>query len=1230
MNSDRNTHPKNNANFLSHFLFCWQLRILWKKRKNKFTEDDVLVPVEEHESQNLGDKLETLWFEEETIYKEPSLTRALMKLFGLEFALYGLVYFPLDLVIGLVPPIFLKQYLNYFLPNGTSTMKEAILSGLFIVLSVFLRVLTFSFMLLQLSSFGMKMRIACCSLVYRKLLKLKSTTVQKITLGQIINLLSNDAERFDKVFAYLHFSWISPLKMIVVGWYLVVTYGYDAIGGMVIPVLCILMNILVSKKISSTRQYVAGTTDSRIRLLSNIINGINAIKMFTWEKPFAALVDITRRREIEKIAIANLCRTFNYCVNMYLHKMATYICVLFLILSRAPLTSDYMFAMIVVYDNIRIACHNFGTALNHYAELTISVRRFQEFLLSDRQTLSTSDKIILTSRQSLNQSRESSGVFVRNVSVKWDSSMPNYVLKEATFTAKSNELVAVVGTAGSGKSTLLQVILKEITILNGDVVVGGSLSYAPQQPWIFTGSVKDNILFGEPLDKQKYQEVVRVCCLEYDLSLFPHGDKSLVGERGMLLSGGQKARIGLARAVYRKADIYLLDDPLSAVDAHVANQIFYGCIRDYLREKCVILVTHQIQFLQDMDKVLLLEKGKISPCHKFDKLEMEKTDKKSFSSDVVIEKHNSPSETLENDGSGTVNTYKSYCLSGGTPTTIALLLLFFLLTQVLSSLYDYSLAFWINLKQKPETLDNWYFLNDYNCLFVCGILLVVLTILSHSSNWAFVKFCKCASKRLHDALFQKILLASMSFFNDHSSGRVLNRFSKDIGIVDEFIPVTFSEVTRTILKIGGAIILILIFNYWMVLPTAVLLLVFYFISVLFQPSVRYAKKIEGIRRSPIFTHVSASVQGLDVIRSFKAGKHLRLEFDKLQNCHSSAWYFHKAFAYSQAFWTDLACSFYTFIVMFYLLIFKNGSSVGNVGLSVTQSMLMIGLVQYTVKCWEELEYQMKSVERVVEYADVTPEEDKWTCTPHESWPKHGGITFSAVSMRHSAHNPLVLQDLNLTIRAGEKIGIVGRTGAGKSSIISTLFRLYNFEGTISIDGVDIKTVPLHALRSKIAIIPQEPILFLGTLRQNLDPFDEYSDSQLWDALEDVNLKEVVSGLPSGLDSGVLEGGCNFSVGQRQLFCLVRAILKNATIVALDEATASVDLATDETIQRTIRMKCKDCTVLTIAHRLNTVMDADKILVMESGKAVEFGRTGALLQNRDSRFYNYVFNSDKIK
>jgi ATP-binding cassette subfamily C (CFTR/MRP) protein 4 len=532
---------------------------------------------------------------------------------------------------------------------------------------------------------------------------------------------------------------------------------------------------------------------------------------------------------------------------MYLNKMATFICVLLLILSRAPLTFDYMFAMIIVYENIKGGCQNFGTALNHYAELKISVRRFQEFLLSDRQTASTSDNCILTSDQNLNQSRQSSGVFVRNVSVKWDSSLPSYVLKDATFEAKSSELVAIVGTAGSGKSTLLQVILKEISILSGDVFTEGSLSYTPQQPWIFTGSVRDNILFGEPMDEQKYQEVIRVCCLEHDLSIFPHGDNSLVGERGMLLSGGQKARISLARAVYREADIYLLDDPLAAVDAPVANQIFYRCIRDYLRDKCVILVTHQIQFLHNVDKVLLLEKGEISTCSKFDKLAIEKTDK-SISSDVTLQQYDSPSEILEDDGSGTVNAYKSFCLAGGTPTTIVLILIFFVLTQALSSFYDYSLAFWINLKQESEVLDKWYFLNDTNCLIVCGVLLVVLATLFHSCVWAFVTFCKCASKELHDRLFQKILLASMNFFNDHSSGRVLNRFSKDIGIVDEFIPVTLSEVIKSILTISAAIALIVIFNYWMVLPTAVLLLVFYFVFILFQPSIRYAKKIEGISK----------------------------------------------------------------------------------------------------------------------------------------------------------------------------------------------------------------------------------------------------------------------------------------------------------------------------------------------------------------------------------------------
>jgi ATP-binding cassette subfamily C (CFTR/MRP) protein 4 len=302
-------------------------------------------------------------------------------------------------------------------------------------------------------------------------------------------------------------------------------------------------------------------------------------------------------------------------------------------------------------------------------------------------------------------------------------------------------------------------------------------------------------------------------------------------------------------------------------------------------------------------------------------------------------------------------------------------------------------------------------------------------------------------------------------------------------------------------------------------------------------------------------------------------------------------------------------------------------STGQFGVSLTQLFVISTNFQYIMKCWSDLDYSMTSVERVIEYADVTPEASGGICTPPESWPSEGNITFSSVSMRYSFDKPLVLKEVKFTVKSGEKLGIVGRTGAGKSSLISALFRLYDFEGTIFIDGIDTKTVPLHTLRSKIAIIPQEPILFLGTLRRNLDPFDEYEDSHLWNALEDVELKDFVSTLPSGLESEISEGGNNFSVGQRQLLCLVRAILKNARIVALDEATASVDLETDEMIQRTIRRKFMNSTVLTIAHRTNTVMDSDKILVMDSGSVVEFGNTEDLLQRPDGCFSGLVLTNN---
>ncbi|CAH1380341.1 unnamed protein product [Tenebrio molitor] len=1223
MNLSNQTYSPYNANFFSNFLFCWQVRMLIKKLKKKFNEEDVVRPAEEHESKRLGDKIENLWNGEENSSKIPSLTRVLVKMFGFRMLLYGILYCPPDLAICLLPPIFLRKLLNYFTPHQSSiTKEEGVFDGLIITLTFFLRALSLNIFFLKLTSLGMEFRIACSSLIYRKLLKMKTTTIQKISLGQIVNLLSNDVERFDKAVTSWNFLWIGPLKTIIAAYYLFVTYGYTSIVGILVSVLCLIIQLFLFKTVFALRLNVASKADSRIRILSDIINGIRSIKMFTWEKPFAKLVDNARKEEMSEITKANSYRISNYTFLVYYQKLSVFLCILIAVLNNDSLTPQYVFALLIIYEALRQTCHLWSFALINNSELMASVRRIEHFLLLDytkSHTMSIS-------------SLSSFGVSLSSVSAKWDPNSSNSTLTDVTVTATSGKLVAVVGVPGSGKSTLLQVMLKEIPISSGSLSVTGSLSYAPQEPWIFTGTFRENILFGGNMDEGKFQEVIRVCCLEHDISRFSFGDNTLVGEKGVMLSGGQKARVSLARAIYRDADVYLLDDPLSAVDVHVANRIFYECIRGYLRNKCVVLVTHQIQFLENVDTVVLLDRGRVTASGNYNNVEnlIKKSVVKSPARDpsavtTQLQPSDVSSEIDEDRGSGTLNPYKSYCLAGHSWTTTCLLVMSFVFTQVIVNLYDCSFVFWTDSKQGSTKIKKMF--DDEHFLYICGILFLIIILACYSNLGAVVMYSKYASQHLHKALFDKVLAGSLIFFDNHSSGRVLNRFSKDMGMIDEVVPVVFSELFKTVLLVGGSFVILMVFNYWMTIPTVLFFLLIYLYSVAFNPVISNVKRIEGTRRSPIFTHTAASVKGLSVIRAFQAQKHLILKFDNYQNLHSSVYYLHKAFYFSLAFWADITCAFYNFVALICVIIFDNGMSTGQFGVSLTQLFVISTNFQYIMKCWSDLDYSMTSVERVIEYADVTPEASGGICTPPESWPSEGNITFSSVSMRYSFDKPLVLKEVKFTVKSGEKLGIVGRTGAGKSSLISALFRLYDFEGTIFIDGIDTKTVPLHTLRSKIAIIPQEPILFLGTLRRNLDPFDEYEDSHLWNALEDVELKDFVSTLPSGLESEISEGGNNFSVGQRQLLCLVRAILKNARIVALDEATASVDLETDEMIQRTIRRKFMNSTVLTIAHRTNTVMDSDKILVMDSGSVVEFGNTEDLLQRPDGCFSGLVLTNN---
>ncbi|KAI5635385.1 ABC transporter domain-containing protein [Phthorimaea operculella] len=648
----------------------------------------------------------------------------------------------------------------------------------------------------------------------------------------------------------------------------------------------------------------------------------------------------------------------------------------------------------------------------------------------------------------------------------------------------------------------------------------------------------------------------------------------------------------------------------------------------------------------------------------------------------------------ENSSSVSSKVYGAYLKASGNYCTVTVMVLVAVLAQLLGSGSDWWTSYWVNLEEAnpghalnatlqrqtnatpalelsnnlTQTLqEDTYFptvgLSRYQCIYIYTAMVVSLVVVSLLRSFMFFSMAMRASTRLHNNMFSAITRAPMRFFHVNPSGRILNRFSKDMGAVDEVLPSALLDVLQIGLSLIGIVVVVAAVNYWLLVPTVAIGLVFYLLRIFYLASSRSIKRLEGVTRSPVFSHLNATLQGITTIRAFGAQEALIREFDNHQDLHSSAWYLFIASSRAFGFWLDLVCVVYIAVVtLSFLVLGKDQEQGGNVGLAITQAMGLTGMFQWGMRQSTELENQMTSVERIQEYSHIESEpplQSEPSKKPPPSWPDKGRLQFRHLFLYYSPGEPAVLKDLTLTIEPKEKVGIVGRTGAGKSSLINALFRLATIEGEIIIDDRETSTLGLHELRSQISIIPQEPVLFSGTMRHNLDPFDEYPDQVLWRALEEVELKEPVMELPAGLSSRMSEGGgnfsvgqrqlvclaraivrrnrllvldeatanvdphdrmsegsCNFSVGQRQLVCLARAIVRRNRLLVLDEATANVDPQTDALIQTTIRNKFAECTVLTIAHRLHTVMDSDKVLVMDAGQMVEFDHPHILLQKPD--------------
>uniref|UniRef100_A0A674ET19 Cystic fibrosis transmembrane conductance regulator n=1 Tax=Salmo trutta TaxID=8032 RepID=A0A674ET19_SALTR len=1236
---------------------CWLNPLFRIGYKRRLEEDDMYKVLPEDGSERLGEELQRHWDHEvqkaAKDLRPPKLTKVLIKCYWKPYAVLG-IFTLIEEVIKVIQPVFLGKLIQYFEkydPDNMDALYEAFGYAAGVCLSTLILAITHHLYFFHVQRSGMKMRVAMCHMIYKKALCLSSAAMGKTTTGQIVNLLSNDVNKFDEVTIFLHFLWVGPLQAAAVLGLLWVEIGPSCLAGMAVLVILMPTQTMFGRLFSKFRSKTAALTDNRIRTMNEVVSGIRIIKMYAWEKPFSALVNDVRRKEISKIMSSSYLRGLNMASFFAASKIIVFITFTVYVLLGNTISASRVFVAVSLYSAVRLTVTLFfPSAIEKLSETRISVRRIKE--------------------------KQEPNVEIQDLICYWDTSQDAPSLQNLSLTVKSEQLVAVIGPVGAGKSSLLSAILGELPHDKGVLKVKGQLTYASQQPWVFPGTIRSNILFGKALHPQKYEKVLRACALKRDMELLPDGDLTVIGDRGATLSGGQKARVNLARAVYQDADIYLLDDPLSAVDAEVGRHLFEQCICGILKNKPRILVTHQLQYLQAANQILVLKEGHMVARGTYSELQRSGVDftsllkreeegpqapgvetesrspcSRTLSQNSVVSHTSSirsvkdgteqlpvePVQTVveESRSEGTIGVglYVKYLKAGANILVLIGVALLQFLAQAAYILQDWWLAYWAGEQEKLNvngtvTIQNGVNVTEQlNLDFYLGIyagLTGATLIFGFARSLVMFNVLVKAAQSLHNRMFNSILRTPVRFFDINPIGRVLNRFSKDIGQLDAALPWTFVDFIQIFLQIIGVVAVAASVIPWILIPLAPLIIIFLFLRRYFLQTSRDVKRLESTTRSPVFSHLSSSLQGLWTIRAFRAEERFQNTFDAYQDLHSESWFLFLVTSRWFAVRLDGMCAVFVTITAFGCLLLRDQVEAGSVGLALSYAVTLMGMFQWGVRQSAEVENMMTSVERVVEYTELESEAPWETQKrPPPEWPSQGLITFDRVSFSYSSDGPVVLKDMKAMFRPKEKVGIVGRTGAGKSSLVSALFRLAEPEGRIYIDGVLTSEIGLHDLRQKMSIIPQDPVLFTGTMRKNLDPFSQHTDEDLWNALQEVQLKSVVEELPNKMETVLAESGSNFSVGQRQLVCLARAVLRKNRILIIDEATANVDPRTDELIQKTIRDKFRECTVLTIAHRLNTIIDSDRILVLDAGQIHAYDEPYTLLQNPDGIFFKMV-------
>eukprot|EP00256_Glycine_max_P059647 XP_014628250.1 ABC transporter C family member 10 [Glycine max] len=1092
---------------------------------------------------------------------------------------------------------------------------------------------------------GVKVRSLLTAAIYRKQLRLSNSARLMHSGGEIMNYVTVDAYRIGEFPYWFHQTWTTSLQLCISLVILFRAVGWATIASLVVIVITVLCNTPLAKLQHKFQSKLMVTQDERLKACSEALVNMKVLKLYAWETNFRSSIERLRNEELKWLSAVQLRKAYNtflFWSSPVLVSAASFGACYFL---NVPLHANNVFTFVATLRLVQDPIRTIPDVIGVVIQAKVAFARIVKFLEApELQSANVTQRCI-------NENKRGS-ILIKSADFSWEANVSKPTLRNINLKVRPRQKVAVCGEVGSGKSTLLAAILREVPNTQGTIEVHGKFSYVSQTAWIQTGTIRENILFGAAMDAEKYQETLHRSSLLKDLELFPHGDLTEIGERGVNLSGGQKQRIQLARALYQNADIYLLDDPFSAVDAHTATNLFNEYIMEGLAGKTVLLVTHQVDFLPAFDSVLLMSDGEIieaAPYHHLLSSSQEFQDlvnahRETAGSDRLVDVTSPQKQSNSAREIRKTSTEQNYEASKGDQlikreerekgdqgfkpyiqylnqnkgyiyfSVAALSHLTFVVGQILQNSW------------MAASVDNPQ-VSTLQLILVYLLIGLISTLFLLMRSLFVVALGLQSSKSLFSQLLNSLFRAPMSFYDSTPLGRILSRVSSDLSIVDLDVPFGFVFAVGATMNCYANLTVLAVVT-WQVLFVSIPMIYFAIrLQRYYFASAKELMRLNGTTKSFVANHLAESVAGAVTIRAFEEEDRFFEKNLYLIDVNASP-YFH-SFAANE--WLIQRLETVSAVVLasaaLCMVVLPPGTfSSGFIGMALSYGLSLNMSLVFSIQNQCNIANYIISVERLNQYMHIPSEAPEVIegNRPPGNWPAAGRVQINELQIRYRPDAPLVLRGITCTFEGGHKIGIVGRTGSGKSTLIGALFRLVEpAGGKIIVDGIDICSIGLHDLRSRFGIIPQDPTLFNGTVRYNLDPLSQHSDQEIWEVLGKCQLQEAVQEKEEGLDSSVVEAGANWSMGQRQLFCLGRALLRRSRILVLDEATASIDNATDLILQKTIRTEFADCTVITVAHRIPTVMDCTKVLAISDGKLVEYDEPMNLIKREGSLFGKLV-------